>query len=99
MNDMGPNPHGLSHFFGDFDHPIRPIGPDIEDSIVRFRHKRSSGDNGCHVGNVAEGALLFSIAENGHRFSLKDLIHENADHIPVAVADILIFPISSVPTL
>ena len=49
----------------------------------RRRHHRR------HVVDVAERARLRAVAEDRHRLALQDLIHEDADDVAVAVADVL----------
>lgn len=40
----------------------------------------------------AERARLLAVAEDGHRLALEQLIHEDADDVPIAVAEVLSFP-------
>ncbi len=47
---------------------------------------------------MGEGALLSAVSKDGHRLSLEQLVHKNADFVAVAVADILFLSIHVVGT-
>ena len=51
--------------------------------VDRLGHQRRD------VVDVAEGARLRAVAEDRHRLALQDLVHEDADDVAVAVADVL----------
>ena len=42
-----------------------------------------------HVADVAESTGLFSVAEHRQRLALENVVHVDADHVAVAVADVL----------
>ena len=51
--------------------------------VDRLRHHRR------HIVDVAERARLRPVAEDRHRLPLKDLVHEDADHVAIAISDVL----------
>ena len=52
-----------------------------------------TGDQRRHVTDIAKRPLLASISKNTHRLFLHGLVHEDADHIAVAVANILLLAV------
>ena len=47
---------------------------------------------------MRKGALLQSVAKNGHGLAAQQLVHEDADHIAIAVANVLALAIHVVRT-
>ena len=74
---------------GQLVHAIRLVGANVEHLIIsrryvdRLRHDRSD------IANVAEGARLGAVPKDRHRLVLQDLVHEDAHHVAVFIADIL----------
>ena len=56
------------------------------------------GNQRRNVVDVRERALLRAVAEDRHRLSLHHLVHEDADDVPVTVADVLVLAVDVVRT-
>ena len=67
----------------------RVVGADVEHLVPCPRLVDRRGHHRRHVVDVAERARLRAVAEDGHRLPLQDLVHEDADDVAVAIADVL----------
>ena len=67
----------------------RLIGAHVEDLVVSLRPRYGLGDNGRDVADVAERTRLFTIAKDGQGIALEDFIHEDPDHVPVFIPNVL----------
>ena len=74
------------------------VGADVVDLVPGLGALDARGDDGRDVVDVAERAHLFAVAEDRQRLSGEDLAHEDADHIAVGVADVLVFAVHVVRT-
>ena len=81
---------------GQFFDGVRSICPHVKDAVSRRGIIDTFGDDRSHVVDVGEGPLLSAITEDGHRFPAQQLIHEDTNHIPVAISDVLPFAIDVV---
>src|SRR5215471_3118985 len=88
--------HGVGDEFGELIHRIWFVGTDVENAVLGRRIFNRRGNNWRDIANVRERSLLLAIAEDGHRLLLQQLIHEDADDVAVAVADILPFSVDVV---
>src|SRR6516162_10185030 len=68
----------------------------VEDLVACSRVVDGSGDDRRHVVNVGERALLFAVAEDGHRLPFHDLVHEYSHDVAVTIGDVLAFAIDVV---
>ena len=67
----------------------RFVGADVEHVIAGVRHVYRLGYQRSHVIDVTERARLRAVAEDRHRPPLEHLVHEDADHVAIAIADVL----------
>ena len=72
------------------------VRSDVEDLVVGIGALNGFGDDGRDVINVAECPGLEAVTEDGELLALHDLVHENADHIAIRVADVLAFSVDIV---
>jgi len=83
------DPHRCRDGIRQFQQRVGLIRTDVERLVPRLRSVDRLRHHRRHIVNVAERARLRPVAEDGHRLLLQDLIHEDADHVAIAVADIL----------
>ena len=67
----------------------RVVGPDVEDLVVCLRPFDHPGDGRRHVRDVAKRPGLVSVAEDRDWLAAKDPVHEDADDVAIAIADVL----------
>ena len=89
VNNFRSHTHRSNDHVGQLKHTIRLVGSYIENLVVRSFTQNRMGDNWPDITDVRKSPGLLAIPEDGHRFVLHDPIHENADHISVAVSDVL----------
>src|SRR5689334_21556810 len=94
MPDLAAHAHRCSHVFRKGIYGERNIRTHIENFVASGRIIYRLSDYGCDIGDMSEGALLFPIAEDGHRFALEQLVHKNAYHVPIPITDVLLFAIN-----
>src|ERR1051326_4851512 len=98
MNGFAPRSHSLRNNASQSIHSVWHISADVEDLIVREGNINGACDNGGNITDMSESALLLAVTENSHRLTLHELVHEDADHVAISVADILPFAIDVVGT-
>ena len=90
--------HRLHHEFREFVNGSGCIGTDVERLACCHRYLHSASDMRGDIGDVRVGARLLAIAEDAQRLTLHDVIHEDADDIPIPVADVLSLAVNVVWT-
>ena len=95
-NDIFIGTQGSAYHFCQLVDGVRNICTNVDDLVDCLWKVDTAGYMRGHIVNVAECPGLFTIAENSQGFTLHDLVHEDANHIAVAVTDILIFAINIV---
>src|SRR5436309_12790958 len=75
---------------------MRAIRPDIEDLAHGSRYLGCPRDERRDITDIAERARLRSIPEHRHGLPSHYAVHEDANHVAVAVADVLILAIDVV---
>ena len=89
VHDLGAHVHRRRHQADQFVERARLVRPDVEHLVPRRRQVDRLGHQRRDVIDVAERPRLRAVAEDRHRPVLENLIHEDADHVAIAVADVL----------
>ena len=71
------------------DDAVRRVGSDVEDLVRRAGNVDAAGDQGRDVVDVRERPRLQAVAEDRHRLTGHHLVHEDPDHVPVRVGEVL----------
>ena len=72
--------------------------PTLNISLAAAGTSIAARDQRRDVVDVRERARLRAVAEDRHRLVLHDLVHEDPDHVAVAVADVLVLAVDVVRT-
>ena len=81
--------HGAGDCLCELTYGTRRVRSDVEHAAVRTIDRYRAHDGINDVTHVAERSFLLAVAEDGHRFGLQNLIHEDPDDVAVAIADVL----------
>ena len=87
--DLGLDAHRGGDPLGEDADLVRRVRADVEHLAVRARVERGLGDDRRDVAGVGERPGLAAVPEDRHRLAAHDLVHEDADDVPIAVADVL----------
>ena len=96
--DAARDPEVPAHVFGQLTHRDGAVGADVEHFVLRTRLPAGPGDHRRHVRDVTERARLRAVAEHGKRTAFERAPHEDADHVPVRVGDVLTLAVDIVRT-
>ena len=85
----GGDTHRRGDGVGQLQQRVRLIGADVERLVPRRRRVDRVRHHRRHVVDIAERARLRPVAEDRHRLALQNLVHEDADDVAIAIADVL----------
>jgi hypothetical protein len=83
------NPHRAADHLAQVVDGAGAVGADVEGLVVSFGPVDRVRDGGRHVRDVTERAGLRPVAEEGQPLAAQDLVHEDADHVAIAIPDVL----------
>ena len=89
VDDVRPDAHRFRHLLGHFEDRVGLVGADVHDLAVDLGALHAVRDDRRDIRDVAEGAGLEAVAIDRHGLAFEHLVHEDADHVPVAVAEVL----------
>src|SRR5208337_344825 len=93
MNHLIFRSHRASDQLSEIIHRMRQVSANVEYFISGVRLVNGPSYDWSNIIYVCECSLLSAIPKNSHRFTLQQLIHENANHVSISITDVLALPI------
>jgi len=91
--NLGGDPKGLRDDLRQPVYGVWCVCTDVEHLVVGLRLKHAMCNVRRHIVDIAKSASLRAIAKDGHGLALHDLIHKDADHVAIPIADVLVLAI------